>query len=144
VVDGFINHASAVAIGVRAMIERSIEENASLILDGVPLAPGTIDLEDYADGADVIQVILARLDETAFRSHFVTRAERERHRDSQRYLENLDAILGVQEHLLGLAEDNDVPIIDNVAVDQSVRRVIEVVVDTLRKKKEVDLSSLLL
>ncbi len=144
VVDGFINHASAVAIGVRAMIERSIEENASLILDGVPLAPGTIDLEDYADGADVIQVILARLDETAFRSHFVTRAERERHRDSQRYLENLDAILGVQEYLLGLAEDNDVPIIDNVAVDQSVRRVIEVVVDTLRKKKEVDLSSLLL
>ena len=72
------------------------------------------------------------------------RAERERRRDSQHYLENLDAILGVQEHLLGLAEDNDVPIIDNVAVDQSVRRVIEVVVDTLRKKKEVDLSSLLL
>ena len=39
-VDGFIAQASAVSLGARAMIDRAVEENASLILDGVPLVPG--------------------------------------------------------------------------------------------------------
>lgn len=142
-VDGFIAHASAVSLGVRAMIDRAVEENASLILDGVPLAPGMIDLESYGEVADVIHVLLARLDEDAFRSHFVSRAKHERRRDSARYLGNLDAIFGIQEYLLELADTHDVPIVDNVSVDRSVERVIKHIVDVLRKKRELNLLALI-
>ena len=142
-VDGFLAQASAVSLGARAMIDRAVEENASLVLDGVPLVPGMIDLDAYANVADVIPVVLARLDEEAFASHFQSRAGRERRRDSARYVENLDAILAIQEYLLDLADSHDVPIIDNDSVDQSVRRVIAHTVDTLGKKRELDLLSLI-
>ncbi|MCP4908626.1 MAG: hypothetical protein GY910_26930 [bacterium] len=142
-VDGFIAQASAMSLGARAMIDRAVEENASLVLDGVPLAPGLLDVEGYRDVADVMMVIVARLDEEAFASHFATRAERERRRESQRYVENLDAILEIQNYILGLADGHDIPIVDNVDLDSAVRQVIKHVVDTLREKGEIDFEELL-
>lgn len=142
-VDGFIAQASVMSLGARAMIDRAVEENASLVLDGVPLAPGLVDIEGYKDVADVMMVVVARLDEDAFRSHFASRAERERRRESPRYVENLDAILQIQNHILELADHHDIPIIDNVDLDESVRLVIKHVVDTLREKTEIDRGTLL-
>ena len=91
----------------------------------------------------MMMVIVARLDEEAFASHFASRAERERRRDSQRYVENLEAILEIQDYILGLADEHDVPIVDNVDLDSAVRRVIKHVVDTLREKGEIDFQKLL-
>ncbi len=143
VVDGFMSQASVVSLGVRAMIDRAIEENASLVLDGVSLVPGLIDLASYADLAHIIFLVVARLDETSFRSHFENRAERERHRDAARYVRHLDSILKIQDHFLELADLHDVPIVDNSSIEGSVMLVIRHVVETLREKEGVDVSELL-
>jgi 2-phosphoglycerate kinase len=134
VLAGFHAQASVVSVGIRAMIDRAIEENASLILDGVSLVPGLLDLEAYKDVAHVIFLVVARLDEEAFRSHFVSRQARQRRRGAARYVENLDAILKIQDEFLELAERFDVPIVDNVTIDGSVLLVIRHVIESLRRQ----------
>jgi 2-phosphoglycerate kinase len=136
VVEGFMSQTSTVSVGVRAILDRAIEENSSLVLDGVSLVPGLIDLEHYKQNADVFFLLVARLDEEAFRSHFVARAEHQRHREADRYVRRMDEIIKIQEHLLDLAERYDVPIVDNIALEGSALLVIRHVVESLRKSSD--------
>jgi 2-phosphoglycerate kinase len=141
--NGFIAQASVVSLGVRAMMDRAIEENASLVLDGVSLVPGLIDLSAYEDLAHIIFLVVARLDEDAFGRHFESRAEHEGRRDAARYLDRLDSILEIQNHFLELADHHDVPIVDNTSIEASVMLVIRHVVEMLREKEDVDVAELL-
>ncbi|MCS5636005.1 MAG: hypothetical protein NZ990_05770 [Myxococcota bacterium] len=143
VIDGFLSQASTVSVGVRAMLDRAIEENTSLVLDGVALVPGLIDLSEYADRAHVFFLIVAQLDEEAFESQFEARARRQRARDAARYVERLEEILKIQRYLLEQADRNDVSIIDNVNVDASALLVIRHVVESLRTDGGIDFSNLL-
>ncbi|MDP6979624.1 MAG: hypothetical protein QF570_13640 [Myxococcota bacterium] len=133
VVSGFISQAQVVSVGVRGTIERAIEESTSLVLDGVSLVPGMIDLDAYKAQAHIIYLVVARMDEDSFRSHFRARGKRQRHRNASRYVDNLEGILKIQEHFLELADRYDIPIVDNVTIDGSVMLVIRHVVETLRK-----------
>jgi len=133
VIEGFIAQTSAVAVGVRAIIDRAVEENASLVLDGVALVPGLIDLSSYDGRADVFFQVVARFDRGAMRAQFTARAEREKSRKSGRYIDGLDEILEIQDFLLEQADREDVPIIENVTLEGSVLLVIRHVVERLRK-----------
>jgi 2-phosphoglycerate kinase len=143
VVEGFRAMASTVSVGVRAMMDRAVAENASLIIDGVSLVPGLIDLGSYQDRAHVIFLIVATLDPEAFASRFAARAREAVERPPHRYLENLDAILRIQDYLLELAEQSGVPIVDNVSFDRSVTSIIRHVTETLRKQGDFDAATLL-
>jgi 2-phosphoglycerate kinase len=135
--------ASTVSVGVQAMIERAIKENTSLILDGVSLVPGLLDLEPYKGRAHIIFLLVAVLDADAFAHRFAARARVAAERGVHRYVENLDAILAVQEYLLELAEQHDVPIVHNESFDRSVLSTIRHVTETLRKEGDVDASEVL-
>jgi 2-phosphoglycerate kinase len=138
VIEAFRSQAAAVSVGVRASIDRAVAENASLVLDGVSIVPGLLDVAPYADVADVVFLVVATLDEDAFRSRFSTRAQGGQRRPSDRYLENLDAILRIQDHFLELADRYDVPIVDNVSFDRSVLLIIRHVVEALRAREGFD------
>lgn len=138
VIAGFHAQASVVSVGVRAMLDRAVEENTSLILDGVSLVPGLIDFSAWKDVAHVVFLVVARLDEEAFRGHFISRESRQRRRGAQRYVKNLDAILKIQDHFLDLADRFDVPIVDNQTIDGSVLLVIRHVLETLRRQGGYD------
>ena len=57
-------------------------------------------------------------------------------------LENLDAILRIQEELLEAADRHEVPIVDNVSFDRSVLLSIRHVTDTLSKSGGLDVAEL--
>jgi 2-phosphoglycerate kinase len=143
VVEGFRAMASTVSVGVRALLERAVAENASLIVDGVSLVPGMLDLTSFEDRAHVIFLVVATLDPEAFASRFAARARIASERRPHRYLENLEAILRIQDYLLELAEQHGVPIVDNVSFDRSVTSIIRHVTETLRKKGDFDAAALL-
>jgi 2-phosphoglycerate kinase len=143
VLEGFRAQASTVAVGVRAMIDRAVAENASLILDGVSIVPGLLEVERWAERADVIFLVVATLDEAAFRSRFSARGKQQQERPPHQYLEHLGAILRIQEHFLELAESWHVPIVNNEVFDRSVLSIIRHVTETLRKKGGVDEAELL-
>ena len=140
VIDGYLAQSATVSVGVRASMDRAIAENASLVLDGVSIVPGLIDLEAYVDKADLIFLLVSTLDEEAFANRFVSRAAGAKQRAPHRYLENLDGILAIQNHLLELADRYDVPIVDNVSFDSSVLQVIRHVTESLRKKGDFDVA----
>jgi 2-phosphoglycerate kinase len=134
VVEGFRAQAATVSVGVRAMIERSIAENSHMILDGVSIVPGLIDPARYARDAHVIFLAVATLDSAAYQTRFEKRAKAAAQRPPHRYLENLDAILRIQDHLLELADQHGVPIVDNVRFDDSALSILRHVIETLRKQ----------
>jgi 2-phosphoglycerate kinase len=143
VIEGFRAQAAAVSVGVRAMIERAIAENTSLILDGVSIVPGILGVERYREQADIIFLVVASLEESTFRSRFAARGRAARSRPPHQYLENLEAILRVQDHFLELADAHDVPIVINESFDRSVLSIIRHVTEALRKKGELDADDLL-
>jgi len=138
VIEGFRQQSTTVSVGVRAFMERAVAENASLVLDGVSLLPGLIDLDAWREVADVVFLVVATFDEDAFHARFASRSKDARQRPPHRYLENLDAILRIQDHILELADRYDVPIVDNVSFDRSVLFIIRHVVEGLRKRGGVD------
>jgi 2-phosphoglycerate kinase len=143
VIEGFRAMAATVGVGVRGMMDRAVAENSSLIIDGVSLVPGLLDLSSYQDRAHVIFLIVATLDPEAFASRFAARAREAAKRPPHRYLENLDAILRIQDYLLELAEQCGVPIVDNVSFDRSATSIIRHVTETLRKQGDFDAAALL-
>jgi 2-phosphoglycerate kinase len=143
VIRGFRAQTATVSVGIRASMDRAVAENASLVMDGVSIVPGSIDLESYAELADVIFLVVATLDEEAFSSRFALRAAEQRRRPPHRYLENLDAIRQIQDHFLDLAERFEVPIVDNLSFDRSVLLIIRHVADRLSRSGDFDTAEVL-
>jgi 2-phosphoglycerate kinase len=143
VVAGFRAQATVVSVGVRASLDRAIDENASMVLDGVSLVPGYIDLASFEGRAELIFLIVAALDEAAFRERFESRARVAKGRPPHRYVEHLDAILRIQDHLLEQASRHRVPIVDNVSFDHSVLAIIRHVTETLKQRGGANVAALL-
>ena len=133
VVDGFRAQATSVAVGVGASLDRGVEESANLVIDGVSLLPGVIDIERYAGRAVVVLCVIATLDESALRDRFQIRATGQRERQAHHYLDNFEAILAIQRHLIEEAERRGMLVIDNVDLDASVRMLLAHVLDKLRR-----------
>lgn len=143
VIEGFRAQAATVSVGVRAMVDRAVAENTSMIVDGVSILPGMIDPEQWAGQAHLIFLVVATLDEEEFRQRFAARARDAVHRPPHRYVEHLDAILRIQDHILELAEAFDVPIVDNVSFDASVLSIVRHVTEALGKRLDRDVEALL-
>jgi 2-phosphoglycerate kinase len=114
-----------------------------MILDGVSIVPGMIDLMAYADTAHVIFLVVATLSPEAYRNRFAARARDEIHRPQHRYAAHLDPILRIQEHFLELADRYNIPIVDNDNFDRSVLSIVRHVTESLRKKVPFDVAELL-
>lgn len=143
VIEGFHAQAATVAVGIRASIERAVEENSSLVIDGVSIVPGLVAPETWSDSAYPIFLVVGSLDEEALRNRFAARAIGAQERAAHRYLENFEAICKIQDHFLELAERHGVPIVDNSSFDRAVLLVIRHVTDTLRMLGDFDARELL-
>jgi 2-phosphoglycerate kinase len=143
VIEGFLRQAGTVSVGVRAMMDRAIAENSSMILDGVSIVPGLIDLDAYRARAHVIFLVVATLAPESFRGRFGARERGASDRPMHRYLANFDAILRIQEHFLELADKHHIPIVDNDDFDRSVLSIVRHVTETLRKQSPSDAHELL-
>jgi 2-phosphoglycerate kinase len=140
VIDGFYGQATTVSVGVRGAMDRAISENCSLVMDGVSLLPGLIDLDEYHDQADIIFLVVAVLDEDSMHDRFRSRAKESARRPSQRYLKNLDAIGKIQDHFLEAAERYGIPIVNNNSFENSAKLIIRHVTESLREKDSIESS----
>jgi 2-phosphoglycerate kinase len=133
VIAGYVEQAQRISVGVQAMLDRAVEENHSILLEGVNLLPGLLDLDRYRERAHVVSLVVATLDTDAYRARFRTRAAKAQERAAEKYLEHFDAIVAIQNHILQEADHYGLPIIDNVRLDDTVQSVTRTVVETLRK-----------
>ena len=129
VVEGFISHVDVVNVGIEAIIERSIKEGISIIIEGVHVVPGFI-REDLIKKGNVIMFTLTIDDEEMHRQRFYTRCRQPWvKRSLEHYMDNFKPIRKTQEFLIDQAEIHDAHIINNSdfknTIDLMVNDIIE-------------------
>ncbi|MGQ0520962.1 MAG: AAA family ATPase [Actinomycetota bacterium] len=124
---GFGEQASAVAVGVEALMSRAAEEGTDLIVEGAHVVPGFLDQTRFAGRAVVVPVVVTVDDEELHRSHFMIRAHEVRNRPSERYLDFFENIRKQQKYVKSLALEHGVPIVPSNNLDVTLTRVIDLV-----------------
>jgi 2-phosphoglycerate kinase len=133
--NGFLEQTRNVLVGVRAAIDRAMQEGWSMVLEGVHLVPGM--LPASIEGALVVQCVLAIEDEAEHASHFATRDVDGGARAPAKYLQHLADIRTIQAHIVKRARKHDVPVIENQSMQQAVTAVIELVLEAASVEQRV-------
>jgi 2-phosphoglycerate kinase len=124
VIDGFMEQTREVLVGVRAAIDRALEEGWSMVLEGVHLVPGM--LPKQIEGALVVECVLAIDDAEAHASHFWIRdTDSEGVRPYEKYLDAFDDIRLIQTYILGRARKHGVPVVENGSIEDAIGEVME-------------------
>jgi 2-phosphoglycerate kinase len=135
VIAGFLEQTRNVLVGVRASIERALEEGWSMVLEGVHLVPGML---PRIEGALVVQCVLAIDDEEEHSTHFMVReAGLDGLRPHTKYLDRLDDIRRIQDHIVRRAKRHYVPVITNADIRSSIDAVLELVLASAEQVQRV-------
>ena len=129
---GFLDQTRNVLVGVEAAVERALAEGWSTVLEGVHLVPGML-RTDY-ENALVVHCVVAISDEELYRSHFWVRDHAtDGLRPLEKYIEGLPEIRLVQDAILERAYRCDVPVIENVAFDQAIGAIMDLVLTSAER-----------
>jgi 2-phosphoglycerate kinase len=120
-VAGFLEQSRNVLVGVRASIDRALEEGWSIILEGVHLVPGL--LPTRVEGALVCACVLSIEDETVHAQHFFSRTKG----SLGQYLDSFGEIRRLQDFIVGRAEHEGVAVIENASAERATADVIQLV-----------------
>ncbi|MFN2628270.1 MAG: 2-phosphoglycerate kinase, partial [Gaiellaceae bacterium] len=130
---GFLEQTRNVLVGVRASIERALEEGWSMVLEGVHLVPGML---PAIDGALVVQCVLEITDEVTHSSHFFIRDATSERRPVAKYLDHLRDIRRIQRYIVERARRTGVPVIENMDVERATSEAMELVVSAAERNRE--------
>jgi len=142
VIEGFLEQSRTVSVGVRAVIDRAITEGMNMALDGVSLVPGLFDVSHWQDRAHVFFLLAADEDQESLHGHLVARAHGKGARASERYMQNFEEIVRIQEDLLERAEAFGVPIVDVQDLESAAHQVVAYVVDQLGERRAAETPAL--
>jgi 2-phosphoglycerate kinase len=126
-VAGFREQTQAVSVGIEAMINRSVTEGTSIVIEGVHVVPGFFDLETNADRLVAVPLILEVDDESRHLNHFAVRETGVR--PAERYARNFDNIRRLQRYIKTQALSHGVPIVPNHSFDQALSTVLDLVME---------------
>lgn len=123
---GFLDQTRNVLTGVHAALERAATEHWSLVLEGVHLVPGMVEVD--VPGAFVVQCVIAIEDESLHRGHFWVRDyATDGLRPLEKYLDALPQIRQIQDYLVERARRYDVPVILNDSLERAIGEVLDLV-----------------
>ncbi|HEX2253426.1 MAG TPA: hypothetical protein VHQ65_09180 [Thermoanaerobaculia bacterium] len=129
----FLEQATRVLVGVRAVVDRSVAENLSVLVEGVHLVPPMVPFADLEGSAWQVMLMLTTLDEEGHRSRFLSR-DRALGRRADRYLDHFGSIRRIQDLLLERAETHDVPLVETRERDGTLQHALRLVTGVLRKR----------
>jgi len=125
VVDGFLEQTRNVLVGVRAVVERALQEGWSVVLEGVHLVPGML---PPIDGALVLHCVLSIEHRELHESHFWVRdAHSDGMRPVQKYLDSIGDIRRLQDFVVERARSIGVPVVENASIELTIGTVMELV-----------------
>ena len=130
VIEGFISHVDVVNVGIEAIIDRSVKECISTIIEGVHIVPGFI-RKDLLENNNIIMFILTVDDEEAHKQRFYSRCRQPWvKRSLEKYMENFGTIRKTQRFLVEQAKIHDTRIINNADINETI----EIMVDDILKE----------
>lgn len=130
VIRGFQRQVQQLSTALMAILNRSVEEATSLVVEGIHLVPGFMPLDSL--DAVVVELVLAVNDPQQHRSYFEVREVQTRQRRSrERYLSHFQEIRILHDFAVDRAKQLGIPIIDTSDIDQSVDQAIECVLSAV-------------
>jgi 2-phosphoglycerate kinase len=135
VIAGFMEQTRNVLVGVRASLERALEEGWSMVLEGVHVVPGML---PPMERALVVQCVLAIDDIEEHTSHFMIRdIGSDGVRPHSKYIDRLDDIRRIQDYIVRRARRHGVPVIGNTDIRSAIDRVVELVLASAEQMQHV-------
>ncbi|MEM9302073.1 MAG: AAA family ATPase [Pseudomonadota bacterium] len=129
--EGYLAQAQLVKQANEAVIRRALREHVPLILEGVHVYPGMLDDIELGDEVIVVPIMLATLKRKQLRRRIQGRSGDAPRRRADRYLDNFDAIWGLQSFLLSEADRRGDPIISNDEKSVTIQQIMRVIVDRI-------------
>jgi 2-phosphoglycerate kinase len=126
-VAGFREQTQAVSVGIQAMIDRSITEGTSIVIEGVHVVPGFFDLDAYGDKLVAVPLVFLVEDEGRHLNHLAARETGVR--PAERYERNFENIRKLQRYIKSQALSHGVPIVPNLSFDQAISAVLDLVME---------------
>jgi 2-phosphoglycerate kinase len=134
---GFRDHVDTVSIGVEAVIERSLKEGISIVIEGVHIVPGFIS-EDLVKRHNVNMFILTLQDEEVHKGRFYSRCRQMwARRPLKRYMNYFGAIRRTLKYFESQANKHHIPVIENIDVTTTIDSIIENITKTYGSEEDV-------
>lgn len=121
---GFDEHAASVIPALEKIIQRAITDYDDIIIEGVHLVPGLINIEQFKEYAEIYFFVLSS-DEEAHKERFVKRAV-QIHRGGKQ-LDFFRENRIIHDHLLKQAENHDVHVIKAEEIDKTLDKILAII-----------------
>ncbi|MCD7781497.1 MAG: 2-phosphoglycerate kinase [Methanosphaera sp.] len=132
---GFKEHVTTVSVGLNGVIERSLKEGISIVIEGVHIVPGFID-EELLEKQNVHVFVLSLSDEEVHKSRFYSRCHQLwARRPLKRYLEHFRDIRKTHDYIIDQADKYDVPVIENIDVTNTVDTMVDQIIEEQKRVK---------
>lgn len=136
VLRGFQSQVQQLSSALKGIMERSIFEGDSVIVEGAHLVPGAIDLDAIQD-VTVFELVLVADDEQQHRNNFALRDERTLQRRQQdRYLGHFTEIRMIQRYLQERAKEEGVTVINTSEVDDITSHALALILNSILMQEE--------
>ncbi len=121
---GFDEHASYVIPALEKIIQRAITDYDDIVIEGVHLVPGLIDIEQFKEFANIYFFVLSS-DEESHKERFVKRAV-QIHRGGKQ-LDFFKENRIIHDHLLKQAKINNVHVINTQTIDKTLDNILAII-----------------
>jgi uncharacterized protein len=135
---GFEEHSTFVIPAIEKVIERAVEDFENIVIEGVHLVPGLINIDKFKDEASIHFFILTA-DEEVHKERFVKRAMEIKRGGI--HLEYFKENRTINDYLVNQAREHNVPVINNTDLICTTRRMLTIIREickTLIFKHSVD------
>ena len=133
VIAGFMEQTAVVSVGIEAIIKRAINENLHMVIEGIHIVPGFLDLKLFKD-AFVVPLIIAVEDEKVHKSHFYMRGvQTHQQRPFEKYVNNFEAIRKIGFYIESLAQKNSVSVIQSYSLDNTIPAIVDDIYHQIKK-----------
>jgi len=123
---GFTSQSRKVLFGIEALIDRSIRERESMVIEGIHLIPGEMDfLRRYAKQALIIPIMLDVKSKTRHREHFFVRNLLNSKRPKGKYLKFFKEIRLIRDYLVDQAVKMRIPVVENYDLRHAEREILD-------------------
>jgi len=121
---GFEEHASFVIPAIEKVIKRAVDDFDDVVIEGVHLVPGLINIRKFQDDASIHFFILTA-DEETHKERFVRRAMKIKR--GGKHLEYFKENRIINNYLVQQARDHQVPVINNLDLDNTKKRMLTII-----------------
>ncbi len=128
---GYRSQADLISVASEAVIQRSMRERVSLVLEGVHIHPAFMEKLKKCTDTVVIPVMLGVLKRKQLQRNIEGRSTSVPQRRAQRYLKHFDEIWRLQSYLLSEADRTNIAIVVNSSRDKVFREIMRITIDTL-------------